>query len=323
MNLGPMRVLQGITPVTATDRAVRYVHEAFLYRGRDDLLAGAVPFVRSAVSAGAPVLVAVDTEKIAALRGALADAARHVEFVVMTEAGRNPGRVISLWRDFVGRCGGQPCVGLGEPIWPTRTRDELVECQQHEQLLNHAFSATTPFHLRCPYDVDVLGAAVVDEAIRSHPQLAGSDTNSAYVAVDGGSLLRSSLDRPPVGTLVLPLSVGALRAARHALAEQATAAGFSAVRRDDIVLVASELETNALHHGAEPCTLRSWSTPAILVVEVRDAGRLDDPLVGRRRPEPESSGGRGLWLVHELADLVQVRSDEAGTTVRASFRLPR
>ena len=323
MNLGPMRVPHGITPVTATDRAVRYVHEAFLYRGRDDFLAGAVPFVTSAVSAGAPVLVAVDADKIAALRGALGDAARHIEFVVMTEAGRNPGRVISLWRHFVGSSGGQPCAGLGEPVWSTRSADELVECQHHEQLLNHAFPATTAFHLRCPYDIDTLGAAVVDEAIRSHPHLAGSDTNSAYVAVDGASLLRSSLDRPPAGALVLPLDVEALRAARHAVGDQATAAGFSAARRDDIVLVASELATNALHHGAEPSTLGSWSSPAALVVEVRDAGRLDDPLVGRRRPEPGSSGGRGLWLVHELADLVQVRSDDTGTTVRASFRLSR
>jgi anti-sigma regulatory factor (Ser/Thr protein kinase) len=269
------------------------------------------------------VLVAVDVEKIAGLRGALGDAARHVEFVVMTEAGRNPGRVISLWRDFVGRSGGRPCAGIGEPIWSTRSDDELVECQQHEQLLNHAFPATTPFHLRCPYDVDTLGAAVVDEAIRSHPHLAGSDSNPGHVALDRRSLLRSPLDRPPAGGLSVPLDVGALRTVRHEVADQATVAGFSAVRRDDIALVASELATNALRHGGEPRTLRSWSGPAHLVVEVCDGGRLEDPLVGRRRPELESSGGRGLWLVHELADLVQVRSDAAGTRVRASFRLPR
>jgi anti-sigma regulatory factor (Ser/Thr protein kinase) len=302
---------------------VPYVHEAVLYRGRDDFLAGCVPFVANAVAARAPVLVAVDAEKIAGLRGALGDAARHVEFVVMTQAGRNPGRVISLWRDFVGRCGGQPCAGIGEPIWSTRTDDELVECQQHEQLLNHAFPATTPLHLRCPYDVETLDAAVLDEAIRSHPHVAGSERNPAYVAVDGGSLLGSPLDRPPAGAVAVPLDVGALRAVRHAMADQAAAAGFSVVRRDDIVLVASELATNALRHGRQPSTLRSWSGPADLVVEVHDGGRLDDPLVGRRRPEPASPGARGLWLVHELADLVQVRSDDAGTRVRASFRLPR
>ena len=323
MNLGPMRVLRTITPVTATDRTVGYTHEAFLYRGRDDFFAGAVPFVASAVSAEAPVLVALDADKIAGLRGALGDAARHVEFVVITEAGRNPGRVISLWCDFVERAGGRPCAGLGEPVWSTRTPDELLECQQHEQLLNHAVPAATPFHLRCPYDVDTLGAAVVDEAIRSHPYLAGSDGNAAYVAIDRASLLRSPLDPPPAGAVVLPLDVGALRAVRQALAEQATAAGFSTVRRDDIVLVVSELATNALCHGVQPCTLRWWSGPAALVVEVQGGGRLDDPLVGRRRPDPGSSGGRGLWLVHQLADLVQVRSDDAGTTARASFRLPR
>ena len=300
-----------------------YVHEAILYRGQDEFLSGAVPFVAGAVSAGRPVLVAVDPDKIARLQRALGDAARHVEFVVMTQAGRNPGRVISLWRDFVERTGGRPCAGIGEPIWSGRTPDELVECQQHEHLLNHAFPVATPLHLRCPYDVATLDAAVIDEALRSHPQLAEAAANPGYLAVSGTGLLRSRLDAPPVaGSLRLSVDVGGLGALRDAVADRAVAAGFAGDRVDDIVLVASELATNGLRHGADPCTLESWTGPSDLVVEVRDGGRLDDPLVGRRRPKLNWSGGRGLWLVHELADLVRVRSGESGTTVRASFRRP-
>lgn len=52
------------------------------------------------------------------------------------------------------------------------------------------------------------------------------------------------------------------------------------------------------------------------VVEFSDDGRLTDPLTGRFTPTLEQEGGRGLFLVHQLCDLVQVRSSEQGTTVR-------
>jgi hypothetical protein len=49
---------------------------------------------------------------------------------------------------------------------------------------------------------------------------------------------------------------------------------------------------------------------------VRDRGRIDDPLVGRIRPGPEQHRGRGLWLVNQLCDLVQLRTSGNGTIVR-------
>ena len=39
---------------------------------------------------------------------------------------------------------------------------------------------------------------------------------------------------------------------------------------------------------------------------------------GRRRPDPLGDGGMGLYLVHQLCDLVQTRTGPAGTTVRVS-----
>ena len=52
------------------------------------------------------------------------------------------------------------------------------------------------------------------------------------------------------------------------------------------------------------------------VVEFTDAGYVADPLTGRLTPSPEQEGGRGLFLVHHLCDLVQLRSSPEGTTVR-------
>jgi anti-sigma regulatory factor (Ser/Thr protein kinase) len=83
----------------------------------------------------------------------------------------------------------------------------------------------------------------------------------------------------------------------------------------------SELAANTVRHAGGSGVLRSWRTPEAVVHEVRDAGVLRDPLVGRRRPGVEEEAGRGLWLVHQLCDLVEVRSDATGTTVRVQMRL--
>jgi Histidine kinase-like ATPase domain len=53
-----------------------------------------------------------------------------------------------------------------------------------------------------------------------------------------------------------------------------------------------------------------------LICEVCDRGQVVDPLVGRHRPVDGQLGGRGLWVVNQLCDLVQVRSSPSGTTVR-------
>jgi anti-sigma regulatory factor (Ser/Thr protein kinase) len=84
----------------------------------------------------------------------------------------------------------------------------------------------------------------------------------------------------------------------------------------DAVMAANELATNSVRHAGGDGSLRLWQEDDMVVCEVRDAGRLTDPLVGRRRPTPTQVSGRGLWIVNQLCDLVQIRSSAAGTVVR-------
>jgi hypothetical protein len=63
-----------------------------------------------------------------------------------------------------------------------------------------------------------------------------------------------------------------------------------------------------------------WRADDVLVCEVRDAGRIADPLIGRRRPAGDWRDGRGMWLVNQACDLVQVRSLPAGNVVRVRVR---
>ena len=76
------------------------------------------------------------------------------------------------------------------------------------------------------------------------------------------------------------------------------------------------MATNSVLHGGGRGTLRVWREAEMLVLEVRDAGQIPEPLVGRRRPEPGQIWGQGLWLANQICELVQVRSSAAGTVVR-------
>jgi anti-sigma regulatory factor (Ser/Thr protein kinase) len=84
----------------------------------------------------------------------------------------------------------------------------------------------------------------------------------------------------------------------------------------DLVTAASELAANSVMHGGGCGTLRLWVDDGSLLAEVEDAGRIDEPLVGRLRPGLAQEGGRGLWLANQLCELVQIRSGEGRTVVR-------
>ena len=103
---------------------------------------------------------------------------------------------------------------------------------------------------------------------------------------------------------------------REFVAERAERAGVDEDRRSDLVLAVDELATNTMRHGGGHGLLRVWQENGALMCEVADRGRIDDPLAGRERPPDLTGGGRGLWLVNHLCDLVQVRTSPAGNTIR-------
>lgn len=106
---------------------------------------------------------------------------------------------------------------------------------------------------------------------------------------------------------------------RRFVAQHAADAGLSATAVDDMVLAVSELAANSVLHGGGAGRLWAWRTDTDLLFEVRDAGRIEDPFTERQRkppPDLELAGGRGLWLVNQLCDLVQIRSSADGTAVR-------
>src|SRR5438876_11228628 len=100
---------------TAED-VLGFRHEALVYRGLSDFVAALASFLREGIAGGEPAMVAVDREKIDALRNVLDDPHGLVEFVVMHEIGGNPARMIPAWQAFVDRHPGRALRGIGEPV---------------------------------------------------------------------------------------------------------------------------------------------------------------------------------------------------------------
>jgi anti-sigma regulatory factor (Ser/Thr protein kinase) len=115
---------------------------------------------------------------------------------------------------------------------------------------------------------------------------------------------------------------GDVPAVRRTVRQFALSCALSLEQADDLELAASELASNCVRHGGGGGSIAMWREPDAVVVEFTDAGRLTDPLVGRRRPGAQAEGGMGVYLAHQLCDLVQVRSGAQGTTVRVSTWVP-
>jgi anti-sigma regulatory factor (Ser/Thr protein kinase) len=297
-------------------------HEALIYSDPDQFLAAAAPFLAAAREAGEPALVAVSERNTELLRGELGAAVEGVAFVAMEELGRNPARIIPLWRDFVDGQEGRPVRGIGEPLWPGRGAAEIDECQRHECLLNVAFSAAADWSLLCSYDGGALSDEVLAAVSHSHRSVAhdGAPMASSDFLADR-DCYAGVLSRPPDDAEAFAYDRTRLAAVRRLVKRVAKEAGVAVGGIADLVAAASELAANSVAHGGGAGTLRTWRERDRLLIEFEDRGTIEEPLAGRLRPTPAQEGGRGLWLANQLCDLVQIRSNALGTTVRLQAAL--
>lgn len=296
-------------------REPAFSHQALLYDDADEFLAGTVPFVCEGLRREEAVLVAVTRPRRRALEGELGAEADLVQFVEMESLGANPGRIIPAWRRFVARhvAHDRPGRGIGEPVWPGRGPAELAECRRHEMLLNLAFAHSPAWQLLCPYDARGLDEDTLEGACHTHPHFAcghGLLPSADYLG-PGEAPDPLTGELPELGTPAVvetSFDAGRLATVRAIVASQAAEAGLRPPRSGDLVLAVDEMASNSVCHGGGMGRLRIWREPDRLVCEVRDFGRVADPLVGRREPLPRQPGGRGLWIVNQVCDLVQLRS---------------
>ncbi|MET8677919.1 ATP-binding protein [Streptomyces sp. NPDC004647] len=115
--------------------------------------------------------------------------------------------------------------------------------------------------------------------------------------------------------VVMECEEGDAAGARHA-----TAAFLASVcpwaDLDAVMLVVSELVTNAAKHTAGWWRLRVQAFHSHLVVEIDDSS---DVLPGPRTPDMTGRGGLGWHMVQQLATEVEVLRQAEGKTVRATW----
>jgi len=294
-----------------------FQHNALIYRGADEYLAGTIPFLHASLEAGEPALVAVGRAQTELLEAELGDDAERVRFLPMEEVGRNPAKIIPLWREFVDENGGRSVRGIGEPVWAARSPAALDECQRHESLLNIAFAPEPAWSLLCPYDAGSLPDDALERVALSHRHVCceGRIEESA-VFERNLDCFKGDLPPPPATFETLSFGRSELSEVRDRVTAAAERAGMSPAAGADLVIATSELAANSVKYGGGAGTLRLWIEDGRLLVEVEDAGLIEEPLVGRLRPGIAQEGGRGLWLANQLCDLVQIRSGERGTVVR-------
>jgi len=312
--------------ISAANPLEKFRHEALLYSGWAEFVAGTVPFIRDGVQAGEPVLVVESIDKIEMLRVALGQHADDVLFADMAEVGSNPARIIPAWHDFVSRhrSSGRRMRGIGEPIWKGRTADELIECQRHESLLNVAFGHGEPWWLLCPYDTEKLDGSVIDEARRSHEYVVeGSEVRKSDEfrgLLESGAPFDVPLPDRATSVGEMKFGPGDLGSLRSLVSRHAHAFGLDAGRAEELMTAVNEVATNSVRHGGGGGELRIWQEHAAIVVEVRDSGRFNNPLADRQRPAAMPGAPRGLWLANQLCDLVQIRNFADGTVIRLHMR---
>ncbi|MFI9172863.1 anti-sigma factor RsbA family regulatory protein [Streptomyces lincolnensis] len=310
--------------VGTTEPTDPFVHPALFYGSEREYLAGTVSFVRAGLAAGDPVACAVPGENLDLIRDALGSDADAVRLLDMREAGRNPGRIIpGVLRAFAdAQPPGRRVRIIGEPIWAGRDDTEYPACVQHEALINAAFTGRT-VSILCPYDTRRLAPKVIADAYATHPTVihAGSGPEAHSRAYDPDDIVaRYNEPLPPVPDVpALSFDADGLAPARHTATDLAAQLGLTGVRLQDLALVTAELTTNSVVHGGGSGTLRVWAEDGHVLCEVRDKGRLTDPLAGRRPAPREQRGGRGLLMVNLVADLVRLHTDADGTTVRCWF----
>jgi anti-sigma regulatory factor (Ser/Thr protein kinase) len=131
---------------------------------------------------------------------------------------------------------------------------------------------------------------------------------------------RADTPGPAEIALDMAFDVDNLYGLRSAVAAHASNMG---ILLNDLLIVASELASNAIRHGGGRGRLRLWQSGDRLYCQVSDNGPgIADASVGLETPDPRQTGGRGVWIVRRLSEHVEIGRTPDGAVVTAIFPLP-
>jgi len=305
-------------------------HRALVYDDPGAFVAGVGGFLRDGMRAGDHVAAVLTPEKMGWLRDELGADADALEYADADSFYARHGQMLSAMLDLV-EGDRAPRSGrvrvVAEQALLRRAPVDVRAYMRYEAAANEVFGGYDASIL-CPYDTARLPDEIIEAALRTHPAVVedgGERRSAAYM--DPRAFVREYVHErgaPPAAPACRIERAGDIAAARERARAQAIAAGFGEDAVEDFTLAVSEIATNALLYGAGPRLVWSYVDGDDLVCQVRDAGSGPaDPLVGYMPPDEDPSGGRGLWIAHQICDVVEVASRAEHTDVYVHMRLPR
>jgi anti-sigma regulatory factor (Ser/Thr protein kinase) len=121
----------------------------------------------------------------------------------------------------------------------------------------------------------------------------------------------------------MPVDIDSLAGLRSAAADHGRSCGMDDTGVGDLVMVANELATNVVRHGGGAGEMSLWRQNGLLFCQVRDhgPGMVNAAGAGVDRIEITSLTGRGIWMIRQVADHVQIDTDTEGTTITVAMAI--
>lgn len=203
--------------------------------------------------------------------------------------------------------------------------DRAAAYLPYEAICNETF-AGYGCQVTCLWDARQHPASFIENVRSLHNHElgpAGWERNSGFVG-PGQYLARLSqlplLLPAHVGWQTTLTGLGALPMLRGGLQDWVGQQSFTPAAASDVVLAVHEIATNGLTHGQPPVRVSGWRQQDIVVVQVDDEGGTPLPaLAGYQPPGGQANEHRGLWLIRQLADVVETHTTDSSTSVRLYF----
>ena len=149
-------------------------HEALVYSSTDELVAGALPFMRHGLARGEHVLVVLREAGRNVLRHALGEEADRVEFEDAGAWYRSPEHAFRCYTQYIDERlerGASRVRVVAEVVWPQSSATVDVAAWKRYEAGISAALADIPVSFICAYDSRELPAGIVNDARRTHPIL--------------------------------------------------------------------------------------------------------------------------------------------------------
>jgi anti-sigma regulatory factor (Ser/Thr protein kinase) len=292
-------------------------HNALVYESKDAYLARAVPFLRAGIEAGEGAVVAHTRSGLAMMREALGPDAARVTFVDVSDAYTRPARTLAAYHEvYVAQLRKTPALRAVADVQFGSDPGEWDLWAGYEAVFNRSFGHL-PAWVLCSYDANGTPDPIIERVWQTHPEVVDDDgwaRSDRYE--DPDHLLRriTPVTAPVAGLRSIPFGRD-VEELREQLVRELAADGPRDARSLDLLLAATEIADNAIHHGGGIQDVRVGHVQGRFVCEIVDRGAgFDDPAAGYLAPR--EGVGAGLWVARQLTWRIEFLHSPSGFTAR-------